>query len=274
MRKSKPDVLVHVMERLVGEKRGRIPRKPDCAVSPVITNFEKWAGKPRKLYFRDASKVPRIGECLQNNMYAAILASPMRLDRVTRLHCPKELLTQVKLVQETDSDVEKPFRLDIAASARRIGPASYISNRNALLVKNQASPLKWVPTSSLNKTIRHIDFRDIGQPKAAPIAQIVRFELLKQVYEGLSQQLQHDANCGGNGGNNSPTSCDIRIISDPLIPAKLQIQADQSTVMNLAGIDDKTLQDMFLERPEGFIVNYASNKNLCNALYNLLIHTD
>ncbi|CEP60581.1 Rrg8p LALA0_S01e14180g [Lachancea lanzarotensis] len=270
MKQSKPDVLIHSMEMLISGKARRIAPKPNCKVSPVIERFDKWAGKPRKLYFRDASKVPRTSICLQNNMFASILASPMRLDRITRLHSPKDLLTQVKLVDEANKDKQKPFVLDIAVPARKKGPTSYINNRNALLVKNQASTSKWVPTSSLNTAIRNINFKDIGQPKEFPTAQIVRSKLLKQVREGLSQLL--DTN---DDGSCSPTNCNIKVISDFSVHARIQIAADGCTIINLASIDDKFLQDLLREKPDDFIaIKYSTQKQLCIALYNLLIHTE
>lgn len=66
--------------------------KASIVVSPLITNFEKWSGKQIRLLRNEIEPID-----LQNNVFASILASPVRLDRVSKTRLPRLLLNRINL---------------------------------------------------------------------------------------------------------------------------------------------------------------------------------
>ncbi|ODV98324.1 hypothetical protein PACTADRAFT_185195 [Pachysolen tannophilus NRRL Y-2460] len=77
--------------------------------SPVLENFHKYSGKLRKL-----SNTFRISESnvadLNKNIFANMLASPLRQDRVSRLRVPKDFLLPMVFVEDQiKSDEEKEY---------------------------------------------------------------------------------------------------------------------------------------------------------------------
>ncbi|SCV04299.1 LAME_0H17348g1_1 [Lachancea meyersii CBS 8951] len=268
MIKSKPKALIHTMEKLVSRNTRRAAQKPTCAVSPVIVKFEKWAGKPRKLYFRQKSKLQSV--CLQSNMFAEILASPMRLDKLTRLRSPRELLTQVKLVRNGSENQGQDLALNLAVAPVKSGPTSYVSNNEAMLLKSQDAFLKCIPTSSLNTAIRHINPKDITQPDYS-LARALKLKLIEEVRHGLST-LQETSELAVAPMKKSNGSY-VRVISDPKMHAKLEIGPDEVLIANLANINDKILQNLFQNNFKGFTISFSTHKRLCFTLYKLLSYT-
>ncbi|SCV01001.1 LANO_0F09648g1_1 [Lachancea nothofagi CBS 11611] len=264
---GKSEALAHTWENLIGkrlQKTGRAAHKPECERSPLISNFEKWAGKPRKLYFRSVDSVPRpsyFKTTLKGNLFAQLLSSPMRLDKLTRVRAPKELLLQVKLVDKSD-DGKKSFGVDSYAQHFSGGPTSYVSNNETLLRKQGASFMKWVPTSSLNATIRHISHTEILQPSIS-IAELSKRTLIDKVHQGLLQISNRDV---GRDSQNY----DIRVISDSGLSDKLIVDSKGRTTLNFGHIDDPTLQGLFKGSRAGIFLEIKNHKVLCFMMYKLL----
>lgn len=74
-------LLIDCPTRVINKNRAQ--RVKD--VSPLITNFEKWSDKRKKLYFKDEEEM--VGHFhlenfnLKNNLYGRLLASPMRAEK-------------------------------------------------------------------------------------------------------------------------------------------------------------------------------------------------
>ena len=67
--------------------------------SPLVTDFQKWGGRKKRLYFKrstdlEALRIPDFK--LDRNVFAKLLVSPMRYDRLSRVKLPRELMIQVK----------------------------------------------------------------------------------------------------------------------------------------------------------------------------------
>lgn len=269
---SKPSVLKGCLESLVAlEKTKRIPKKPSCDASPLISNFENWSGKPRKLYLRDARSMKRQGLPyeLNSNMFAQLLASPMRLDKITRVRAPKELLVQIKL-RKADTDISaargKPFELRPSFGMERGHPTSYVSNSVALVHKYASSAMKWLP-SSANSTIRHINQADVAtQPEW--YSQAYTEQMLGSLREALSSTLMHL----GKAPESDPR--DVIIVCNPQLPAISLRKSENTfialatTVFNLYPIKDPELEKVVNNRD----IELCSSKHrsLCFLIYRLL----
>lgn len=122
--------------------------------SPLLRNFEKWSGiKKKKLYFPDVASLRNSGIKdfkLDQNMFAKILSSPIRHDRLSRLRSPKELLLQVKSGQD--------YQIKLAVKQDKTGKNSYVTNSVPLIksmVKhlNAVLPLHFKSSTLLSELI-------------------------------------------------------------------------------------------------------------------------
>lgn len=112
----------------------KIPTLP-AKISPLFTHFEKWAGKPRKLFIKDPDLLKSLNLKLDTNPFAQLLSSPSRLDRIGKVKLPKLLSIQV------DSDIKSVIpsiklndKLEHKDKTRT--SHSYILNKLSVLEKN------------------------------------------------------------------------------------------------------------------------------------------
>ena len=85
--------------KLIIDRRKFRPVPLPSSKSPLITDFQKWGGRKKRLYFKrsadlEALHIPDFK--LDRNVFAKLLVSPMRYDRLSRAKLPRELMIQVK----------------------------------------------------------------------------------------------------------------------------------------------------------------------------------
>ncbi|SCV03113.1 LAMI_0H05578g1_1 [Lachancea mirantina] len=132
--------------------------------SPMIENFHKWAGKKQKLYFqsvRDADLKLRLFG-LQNNVYADVLASPMRQDTIAKARIPRDLLLKLKLVPKLKQSKDLIYEVDSAICCDETkGIPFYVVNNRDFLMKNSKTHKQWLPVNLHTSQSRMIALPDV-----------------------------------------------------------------------------------------------------------------
>lgn len=112
------------------KKNTQLPER----TSPLFTNFDRWAGKKKRLYFKDIDALKVLGDNnfnLGNNPFAKILSSPVRLDRISNIKLPQQLLIQVK----TDLAKIPNIELSTGFTKNTVDKNSYILNKMSVIEK-------------------------------------------------------------------------------------------------------------------------------------------
>lgn len=152
-----------VTKRLRGVRKNG-PKAIQVPESPLLTNFEKWSDKKRKLYFADEKSM--ISRGLENfnldhNVFASLLASPMRCERTSRQKVPKDFLTQLKLKNLPHKVGKHSLQLGVSNADVKGGKTSYVLNSNELLKKNAKSATSWIPIPALMSNMRYFNVSDV-----------------------------------------------------------------------------------------------------------------
>ncbi|SCU97993.1 LADA_0H09824g1_1 [Lachancea dasiensis] len=269
----KSKVLGQMLESLGGKKHSatniKEAHRPDCDVSPLISNFAKWSDKPKRLYFRENSEWTQVVDSsnLRGNLFAELLSSPMRMDRITRLRAPCNLLTQIKLGPKAESvEGDKgQFELAPAIPPTKGDATSYVNNNETSLRKNGAAFLKWIPTSTFNSTIRHIGPQDVIRP-TQPIVDSCKAQLINEVQQKISFTISN----GESETTFGPPNRRIKVISDSNETDTIIVHPELGTTFNLKDINDSELQRILKMLPNGIHLDFAVDKQLCMAIYRLL----
>lgn len=129
-----------VKELLIKKRQGILAVEPtpieSIPLSPLVTNFERWSDKRRKLYFEDDKAMLDEGLQdfkLENNLFASMLASPMRCERLTRQRLPKDLLIQLKLKELQQA--KHSLKLVPTALHQKGNKSSYLLNSGKIIKK-------------------------------------------------------------------------------------------------------------------------------------------
>lgn len=155
---------------LIPINKKRTVSKASILVSPLITNFERWSGKKIKL---QRSEIEPIN--LQNNVFANILASPVRLDRVSKTRLPRLLLNQINLNLK-----DKDLKLGAGKALKE--QHSYVLTPLRILQKNVKAaatllPLHVLSSGKLNLSSMKMDTQTMLTSYKAELLQ----ELTKQL---------------------------------------------------------------------------------------------
>ncbi|CAI4055086.1 hypothetical protein SUVZ_16G3870 [Saccharomyces uvarum] len=124
-------------------------------VSPVVTHFEKWSDKRKKLYFKDEKEMMEENHLgnfdLENNVYGRLLASPMRAEKISKLKSCRELLIPLKVIPMVGNDQHAENKLKLAPILDYSKPykSSYILNSASIVRDNLAAATSWFPLSIL-----------------------------------------------------------------------------------------------------------------------------
>lgn len=128
-------------------------------VSPLVTNFEKWSDKRRKLYFKDEEEMVVHYQLknfnLRNNVYGRLLASPMRAEKISKLKSCRELLIPLKVVPSVDNDEhadKNKLKLIPTLDYSKPYKSSYILNSASIVRDNLAAATSWFPISVLQRS--------------------------------------------------------------------------------------------------------------------------
>lgn len=134
-------------------------------LSPLVTKFEKWSDKRRKLYFEDDEAMLSKGLQdfrLEENVFASLLASPIRCERMTRHRAPKDILLQLKLKKlPALHGAKHSLQLVPSALHQQGNKSSYVVNSSKLLTKNVKSSLGWIPMPALLSGMRYFNVSDV-----------------------------------------------------------------------------------------------------------------
>ncbi|QLQ80215.1 hypothetical protein HG537_0D02160 [Torulaspora globosa] len=152
------------VKELLVTRRKPGPGPIQVVKSPLLTNFEKWSDKKRKLYFDDGDCMVANGLAsfdLKFNLFASLLASPMRCDRISRNRVPKDYLIQLKLMKLESKPGKHSLQLGFGNSDCKSGKSSYVVNSNELLKKNVKSASGWIPIPALMSNMRYFNVSDV-----------------------------------------------------------------------------------------------------------------
>lgn len=267
---SKLEVLKGAMElTIMRPKNKRVPRKPSCKASPLQKNFDKWSDKPRKLYVRDLKQFPELkfSHSLEGNVFGQLLASPMRLDKLTRVRAPKELLKQAKLrTIDCHNSVADGKKFELVPAIGTVSglPTSYLSNSQTLIQRHAANMTKVLPTSSTNSNIRYIDRSEILiQPELFLKNQ--RSVVLETVLKALTDLSK------AQSFPLQPRDGDMVVTYDSgvLHPIGLRkLPQGTAIVLNLFPTQDCNMKSLLETRD--VVIQMHSHKELCFTLYRLI----
>ena len=138
--------------------------------SPLLTNFHRWAGKERVLKLTDKEQVTEaVGNSswdLSKNLFANLLASPMRSDKASRFKFPRDLLIQMKLVQTGNENPGKLATLMPLINMKSGKSSSYVANSLKIFKGKKPSLGQLVPTAVNDSGIANISLSDIVLDKS------------------------------------------------------------------------------------------------------------
>ncbi|AAS50453.2 AAR088Wp [Eremothecium gossypii ATCC 10895] len=191
MPRSVPDMselLVKGVKHVYGRKmRKTRPTLPNVE-SPLVTHFHRWAGKRIRLSFLAAELGTREGQHilpdwnLRGNLFAGLLAAPMRWDRLGNLRVPKSFLMQTKArALEAPSD-GKLVKIISVVEERGPGSSSYVPQSKAAL--QRAKQAMFVPVALQQSDMRYFSSEEIAVDKDTLLAEYSA-QLISKVKEGL-----------------------------------------------------------------------------------------
>lgn len=246
-------------------------RPPPERTSPLFTHFERWAGKKRRLFFKEAAQIKQLESPalnLTNNPFARILASPMRLDRLSGIKMPRELTIQV------NSRLTDPTNVLLAPlfSHNANDKHSYVLNKAKAILKRANNPRAVLPLHTLREiTDEGMDKAVKGKSKRTDPLQVGEFTA--KIKDTLWEMLTQDRKSTGVSGSQ------VKIISDKKQPLQLNISTsnqDKSYIItiNLAMLEEARI-DKFLsgQKNSELLLDVANTDNTKLILYILRVVT-
>lgn len=250
--------------------------------SPLLTNFEKWAGKKKRLLIdnlisknEETSKTLLRNLNLNSNTFAQFLSSPMRCDRLSRIKSPKELLIQAKFLPEDQTF--KKFIIKLCSEQSKEGRNSYLVSSKELLQKNAKAMIRFAPLSITQSSIRKFKNSDIivdpdvvliYEKELVDEVKIKLAELLKtyiKIPEEINIRITFD----------SLNTIPINVISVPIEKHKNLQSNDETRIINL-NINPETfpwLQELlkdYKEYPKIYL-GHSFDTNTVLLIYKLLL---
>lgn len=104
---------------------------------------------------------------LDCNLFASLLSSPMRCDKIAKLKTPQDMLIKLKVRQSKTAEVDSPqkqidsFNLLPVVKSDKIGQSSYVTNNLRALENDAKKANNALPTSVRNSTMRSIESSEI-----------------------------------------------------------------------------------------------------------------
>ncbi|EDO19593.1 hypothetical protein Kpol_1018p131, partial [Vanderwaltozyma polyspora DSM 70294] len=134
--------------------------------SPLLTNFEKWSDKRKKLLFENELALLRSGISdfgLEKNIFAKLLSSPIRCERMAWSRSPADLLMQVKInsIKASNALSNKKFELISGIGNLKGSKNAYLVNSEKLLSKKGLSHEGWIMSILTASSLHSIDLQDI-----------------------------------------------------------------------------------------------------------------
>lgn len=277
----------NVFKELIIKKGGRIgtPNTTKASnvnnpLSPLLTNFEKWSDKRKKLYFSNENAMKSKGLKdfqLKDNVFASLIASPMRCEKITRIKAPKDLLIQLKL-KKLQNHHNGKYRLELVPMAEhsKLNKSSYVVNSKNILRSQIRSATSWIPTPALISNMRYFNVSDV---------EIDKENFLKNYVEGLQQLIEDGLNSMG-ALPSIPELCDgdVVVSYDKENLRNFEILRLKSSegnnkmaaLFNLACLEDEKWAQLIIEKFKnhnmGIVLNLTREEKLIKRIYNLLTY--
>lgn len=269
-----------VRDLLIKKRQGKsiqnVKQVDSIPLSPLLTNFEKWSDKRRKLYFEDDISMDTAGLqsfSLDENMFASLLASPMRCERMTRLRAPKDLLLQLKLKKLPDTKGERhSLQLLPSAVHQKGDKSSYIVNSSELIHRNAKSSGSWIPIPALLSSMRYF---------SVPNVLVDRNSFLEAYQNDICQQLEEEL--GKVAGRETILEDrSIRVTCDDRSGSPITVQfvkngegrSIEVVQLNLASLRHLSRLQQIIEsaniRGSGLVLKLPRDEKIVKLLYRLL----
>lgn len=275
-----------IFKELVIKKSGRIasPNTTKASdvknpLSPLLTNFEKWSDKRRKLYFSNENAM--ISKGLKNfqlkgNVFASLIASPMRCERITRIKAPKDFLIQLKLKRLQHHNGKHRLQLVPMAEHSKLNKSSYVVNSKKVLASQVRSATSWIPTPALISDMRYFNVSDVEIDK----------ENFSKSYVEELQQLVEDGLNSMSALPSQPELCngDVLVSYDTKNVRNFEILRLKScegndimvALFNLACLEDEKWAQLIMEKFKnhdmGIALKLTREEKLIKHIYSLLTY--
>lgn len=276
----------YVKDLLISKNRGRLGRNSingqptigEIPLSPLLTNFEKWSGKRQKLYFKNEDCMISKGLKtfhLETNIFASLLASPMRCDRITRHRLPKDLLLQLKLEKiQKPPNTTQSLQLTPEAVHTKLKKSSYVINSRDILTKQIKSSTSWIPIPALLSGMRYFDTSEVLIDKDHMLTHY-QDELRRQLETKLAQSRGHGTETMLERWNILVTYVDK--YSFPTKVAKLRLSdgaLGEVVLFNLKCLESNLPMRSIIEANKnhelGLVLKFPKDNEVVKLLYRLL----
>ncbi|AGO10078.1 AaceriAAR088Wp [[Ashbya] aceris (nom. inval.)] len=186
------ELLIKGAKRVCGRKMRKTRPTPPDIESPLVTHFHRWAGNRIRLSFSEAEL--HAGESqrilpdwnLRGNLFAGLLAAPMRWDRLGNIRIPKSFLMQTKAKALAEPADGKLLRIVGVLDERGPGSSSYVPQSMTAL--QRAKQAMFVPVALQQSDMRYFSTEEITVDKDALLVEYSA-QLVSKVKEGLSALL-------------------------------------------------------------------------------------
>ncbi|CCF55980.1 hypothetical protein KAFR_0A05450 [Kazachstania africana CBS 2517] len=233
------------------DKVNRImPHLPD-KTSPLFTQFERWSGKKKRLYITNNSEPGTNPFHLSQNLFANLVASPMRHERFSKTKSPKLLLIQSKIDM-------KSKQLKLCSIQSRTGKNSYVLNSEKVLEKMAKSPMVLSPLHLYSSKITNLNPSDIAMDKQS-FLENYRIELINSIKQAYKNHLKNEAKEG-----------DIGVIydeSNPKIMEIINILKGRQLQINLGALKESIGEEVV---PSKHFLDSKTDMDLVILVYKLL----
>ncbi|CAR27261.1 hypothetical protein ZYGR_0I05350 [Zygosaccharomyces rouxii] len=251
-----------------------LPRVPDLT-TPLVTKFEKWSGKRRKLFFQNESQIHSYGIKdfeLSNNLFAQLLSSPMRSERNCKTKMPKEFLMQLKLSSTQNNDSSKSLGLAPVVQHSKLNKNSYVVNSRDILSQQISSSTKWVPIAALTSQMRFFQMQDVAIDKS---------NFLNK-YEEMLNSLLRDRLISASASKLEPQDGDVIVRFDKDGNRPIEIGQCKSignkevkailTNLKYIGPTWEQLINEHRNHEEGIVIRFSENEEAVKLLYKMLAY--
>lgn len=240
--------------------------------SPLSTKFERWSGKRKKLYFQNEDSMITQGIKdfgLRNNVFASLLASPMRSERNCKTKIPKDFLIQLNLrKKQYQGASKKSLELIPAVEASKLSSSSYVVNSRRLLREQIKNASKWVPPQALTSNLRYFQLADVDIDKALFLSGY-ESKLERSIRETVPEKITSETQF---------KNWDVIMLwdqkNDKAIELREQASDENGKVIvilfNLRNIDGSLksfMRDTLIGHDNGIVLRFSETQRLVKLLY-------
>ncbi|AQZ16245.1 RRG8 (YPR116W) [Zygosaccharomyces parabailii] len=243
--------------------------------SPLNTHFERWSGKKRKLFFQDETGMITQGIRsfdLANNIFANLLASPMRFERNSKMKMPKDFMIQLKLRKNQNHGNSKCLQLVPVAEHSKLRANSYVINSKHVLQQSIKAAPKWIPTPALASSMRYFRTQDVEIDKEKFLSEYENklesliFEILNENYKPSKPPKEWDVIVRFDQENKNTIE-----ICQQNSAERLTNNRSRVVLFNLVTLALLKEHSMKLEKKD-IVLRFPENERLIKLLYKFLAY--